>query len=88
MRREAAKFVPKLLNFKQKQRRTDIAQEMLTTFNDDADLLKKVITSDESWMYHHNESAQKSQDQKSTSRSVISEGFAHCFLRLQWRVAS
>ena len=51
MQREVAKFVPKLLNFKQKQRRTDIAQEMLTTFNDDADLLKKVTTGDESWLY-------------------------------------
>ena len=27
------------------------AQEMLTTFNDDPDLLKKVITGDESWVY-------------------------------------
>ena len=29
----------------------DIAQEMLTTFNDDPDLLKKVVTGDEFWMY-------------------------------------
>ena len=29
----------------------DIAQEMLTMFNDDPDLLKKVITGDESWVY-------------------------------------
>ena len=41
------KIVPKLLNFEQKQRRMDIAQEMLTTSNDDLDLLKKVITGDE-----------------------------------------
>ena len=33
---------PKLLNFEQKQRGMDIAQLMLTTFNDDPDLLKKV----------------------------------------------
>ena len=38
----------KLLNFEQKQCRMDIAQEMLTTFNDDPYLLKKVITGDES----------------------------------------
>ena len=43
-----ANIVPKLLNFEQKQRRMDIAQEMLTTFNDNSDLLKKVITGDES----------------------------------------
>ena len=51
MKRAAAKIVPKLLNFKHKQRRMDIPQEMLTTFNDDPDLLKKVITGDESWVY-------------------------------------
>ena len=42
---------PTLLNFEQKQRRMDIAQEMFTIFNDDPNLLKKLITSDESWMY-------------------------------------
>ena len=34
--------------FRQKQRRMDIAQNMLTTFNDDPDVLKKVMTGDES----------------------------------------
>ena len=29
----------------------DIAQEMLTTFNDDPDLLGEVITGDKSWVY-------------------------------------
>ena len=37
----AEKIVPKFLNFEQKQRHTDIAQEILVTFNDDPDLLKK-----------------------------------------------
>ena len=51
MKRAAAKIVPKLLNLEQKQRRMDMAQEMLTTFNDDPDVLKKFITGDESWVY-------------------------------------
>ena len=38
----AAKIVPKLLSFEQKQRRLEIAQEMLTTLHDD--LLKKART--------------------------------------------
>ena len=46
MKREAAKIVPKCQNFDQKQCHMDIAQEMLTTFSDD--LLKKVMTNDES----------------------------------------
>ena len=49
MKREAANIVPNFLNFKQKQCRMDIAQEMLTTFNDDPDLFKKVITGNKSW---------------------------------------
>ena len=51
MKRAVAKIVLKLLNIEQKQRRLDILQEMLMTFNDDLDLLKKVITADESWVY-------------------------------------
>ena len=51
MKRAAAKIVPKLLSFGQKQRHMDIAQEMLTTFSDDPDLLKKVISGDETWEY-------------------------------------
>ena len=43
-----AEIVSKCLNFEQKQRRIDIAQEILATFNDDPNLLKKVITGDES----------------------------------------
>ena len=52
MKCEAAKIVPKLLNFLQKQHRMEIAQEMLTTIKDDPDLLKKVITV---WLCHCNQ---------------------------------
>ena len=51
MKPAAAKIVTKLLNFEQKQCHMDNAQEMLPTFNEDPDLLKKAITSDESWLY-------------------------------------
>ena len=53
MKPGAAKIVPKLLNFEQNQRRMDICQEMLTTFNDDPNLPKKFITGDESWLYYY-----------------------------------
>ena len=53
MQRAAGKIVSKLLNFKQKQHRMNITQEMLKTFNDDAYLLKKIITGDESWVYSY-----------------------------------
>ena len=51
MKRAAAKTFTKLLNFDQLQCRMDNAQEMLTTFNDKPELLKTVITGDESWVY-------------------------------------
>ena len=51
MKRALAKIVIKLLNFEQKQRCMDIAQEMLTAFIDDRDWLEKIITGDESWVY-------------------------------------
>ena len=50
MKRAVAKIVPKLLNSEQKQSCMDIAQEMLMTLNDNPDLLKTIITGDESWV--------------------------------------
>ena len=47
----AAKIVPPVLNCEQTPRCVDNTEEMLTTFNDYSDLLKKVITRDESWLY-------------------------------------
>ncbi|UYV78297.1 hypothetical protein LAZ67_16000889 [Cordylochernes scorpioides] len=51
MRRVAVKFVPKLLNCDQKQHRMNIADEMLDSVCDDPNLLQRVITGDEAWVY-------------------------------------
>ncbi|KAK9870030.1 hypothetical protein WA026_006125 [Henosepilachna vigintioctopunctata] len=51
MKLVAAKFVPKLLNFEQRQYRVSIAQELLNDVNDYPDLLTKIITGDETWIY-------------------------------------
>ena len=40
-----------MLNFEQKQRRMKVAQESLNEVNDDAELLKCIITGDETWFY-------------------------------------
>ena len=45
------KIIPKLLHFEQKQRRIDIAQDMLTWLSGDPDLL---VTGDVSWVYGYN----------------------------------
>ena len=54
IKRAPANIVLNLLNFEQKQRSMDIAQEMLITFNDNPDLLRKLIIGDESWVYVYN----------------------------------
>ena len=64
IKRATAKIVLKLLNFEQKQCRLNIAQKMLTTFNYDPDLLKKVITCDKSKQSPIIPIVQKSQDQR------------------------
>ncbi|UYV61851.1 hypothetical protein LAZ67_1006854, partial [Cordylochernes scorpioides] len=51
MRRVAAKFVPKLLNCDQKQHRMNIANEMLDSVREDPNMLQRVITGDEAWLY-------------------------------------
>ena len=58
MKRAVEKTVPKFLNFQHKQCRMNVAQETLTAFNDDPDLLKKVITVDGSWVYGYDIKAQ------------------------------
>ena len=52
MKNAAAKIVLKLENFEEKQLRVDITQELLTTLNDVTDLLKKVVTGDETTSQH------------------------------------
>ena len=86
MKGATAKIVPKLLNFEQKQRSINIAQEMLSSFNDDPDLLKKIIICDESWVYiamalKSNpkysipiKAPRRDKNKKSTSSSVKCEG--------------
>ena len=58
----AAKIVAKLLNFEQKQRR--ITQKISTTFNDNPNMLKKVITNDKQRVYGYDIDIRRSQDRK------------------------
>ena len=51
LRRVAAKFVPKLLNFQQKLNRKNISEESLAAVNEDPNLIKRIITGDETWVY-------------------------------------
>lgn len=68
MKRVAAKMIPKLLNLEQKEYRKEIAQLMLNDVENDPDLLKRVITGDESWVYGYDiETKAQSSQWKTTS---------------------
>ena len=93
MKRAAAKNVPKLLNFEQKQWRVDIAQEIFKTFNDDTDLLKQIITGDESWVHGFDIETKtqlpqwkRTEEPGPIKHIEFDQRFdfsIHCFLRLQ-----
>jgi transposase len=51
MHRVAAKFVPRLLTDEQKEQRVAISQELLDQANSDENLLKNIVTGDETWVY-------------------------------------
>ena len=51
MTRVCAKFILKLLTTKQKDLRSEIPQENLEMVSDDENVLEKVNTGDESWVY-------------------------------------
>ena len=60
----------------------DVAEEMLATFNDNQDLVKKVITGDESWMYGYDietKASRRAKIEKSTSSSVIMKALLTVF---------
>ena len=51
MKRVAGKFIPKLLNGDQKENLVTICKDLKQSLADDHDLLSKIITGDETWVY-------------------------------------
>ena len=54
MRKISAKMVPRLLNEGQKERRVQVCQDILEQLETEPNLLKKVVTGDESWIFEYN----------------------------------
>jgi hypothetical protein len=46
-----AKFVPQLLQNEQKHHHLEVCRELQQQLQEDPDLLSKVVTGDESWVY-------------------------------------
>jgi len=53
MRKVCAKMVPKLLSEEQKQQRATVCQDIIERLEDDPDLLGRVITGAESWIFDY-----------------------------------
>ena len=53
MRKVCTKMVPKLLSEDQKQQRVTVCQDIIECLKDDPDLLRRVITDDESWIFEY-----------------------------------
>ena len=53
MRKNCAKMVPRLLNEGQKERRVQVCQDILEQVETEPNLLKRVLTGDESWICEH-----------------------------------
>ena len=51
MRKICAKMVPRLLNETQKERRVQVRQNVLELLETEPNLLKRVVTGDESWIF-------------------------------------
>ena len=68
MRKICAKMVPRLLNEGQKVRRVQVCQDILEQLETEANLLKRVVTGDESWIFKYD---------PLTKRQTLN-GRAHC----------
>ena len=87
-KRVAAKFVPRLLSREQKEFRAAVAQHLLETANNDPDLLKKVITGDESRVYGYDPETKPHYSQWNSPESPLpkkarqSQGHVDCFFSI------
>ena len=53
MKRVVARLVPKDLNFLQKERRVEVAKEMLDNVTDGPTFIKRIIIGDKTWVYEY-----------------------------------
>lgn len=64
------KFILNLLNFDQKKLRMRVAQELLNDINEDPDLLKRVITGNQTWVYDYDVEAKTQTSQRKWSEEI------------------
>jgi len=73
-----AKFVPRLLTDDQKQNRVDVSKELLDRANDDANILKNIITGDETWVYGYDVETKVQSSQRVSKPRRVQKNHAKC----------
>ena len=71
MKRVAAKIVPRILTEEQKRKRLENSKKMLVMIKDDPNLLKRVITGDESWVYGYDPETKQMSSQWLKSSEMV-----------------
>ncbi|XP_014487170.1 PREDICTED: putative uncharacterized protein FLJ37770 isoform X2 [Dinoponera quadriceps] len=70
MRKVCAKLVPKVLSDEQKEHRVTICRELLECLEADPDLLDRVITGDETWIFEYDPETKRQSAEWHTSASL------------------
>ena len=78
MRKVCAKMVPRLLNDGQKENRVQVCQDILKQLEITPDLLSRVVTGDESWMSHFQDSKAITTAVTKELRAIPMESFQKC----------
>jgi hypothetical protein len=73
----SAKLVPRLLTDDQKLQQFSICENLLEKANDNKNLLKNVITSDETWIYGYDVETKQQSSHWKTPASPLQEKQAH-----------
>ena len=93
MRKVCAKMVPKILTLEQQEACKNICTDTLNAIENDTNLLKRIITCDESWFFTYDPETKRqslhwkslsSLSQKSINDQVKIQSNDDCFFRYSW----
>ena len=73
MRKVCAKMVPKILSEDQKQKRVKFCDDMLDKIKHDSDILRQIITGDETWLFQYDPKTKRQNMQWKTAESQRSK---------------
>ena len=71
MRKVCVKMVPKIFSKDQKQKRVKFCEDMLEKTKDDPDILRQIITRDETWVFQYDHEKKRQSMQWKTAESPI-----------------